>query len=119
MPNAKEHMIVAAGAGLVGYTIHCACFRRPFNIGDALLATGTCVLGSMIPDGLEPAINPCHRAIAHSLCAGAFGVQTIADAWQETETPSVAGFFLGFLALGYLSHLVLDGQTPKGLPLLC
>jgi membrane-bound metal-dependent hydrolase YbcI (DUF457 family) len=119
MPNAKEHMVFAAGVGLVGYAVHCAYFRLEFNIGEALLATGTCVLGSLIPDGLEPAVSPCHRAVAHSLGAGALGVRTMAEAWKQTQNPNKLDFFFGFLALGYVSHLILDARTAKGLPLLC
>jgi membrane-bound metal-dependent hydrolase YbcI (DUF457 family) len=115
MANAKDHIVFAAGIGLVGYAFHCAYFRRQFNLGEALLATGACVLGSLAPDGLEPAINPCHRAVAHSVGAGALAVRTISETWGQSEVPSL---FVGFLALGYVSHLILDAQTPKGLPLL-
>jgi membrane-bound metal-dependent hydrolase YbcI (DUF457 family) len=119
MPNAKDHIVFAAGIGLVGYTFHCAYFRRQFNIGEALLATGACVLGSLAPDGLEPAINPCHRAVAHSVGAGALAVRTIAETWGQFKNPVNPNLFVAFLALGYVSHLILDAQTPKGLPLLC
>ncbi len=118
MPNAKDHIVFAAGIGLVGYALHCAYFRRQFNMGEALLATGSCVLGSLAPDGLEPAITPCHRAVAHSLGAGALAVRAIGETWRPSEDSVVQNLFIGFLALGYVSHLIMDAGTPKGLPLL-
>jgi len=70
MPNAKEHIVFAAGIGFAGYALYCACFDRQFKFGEALLATGSCVLGSLGPDGFEPALHPCHRSVAHSVAAG-------------------------------------------------
>jgi inner membrane protein len=119
MPNAKEHVIFAAGVGLVGYAAYCAFLDRKFDIGEALLATGTCVLGSLVPDAVEPALHPCHRSVAHSVGAGALSVRTMSEAWRNTKVPADLDFLLGFLLLGYVSHLVLDARTPKGLPLLC
>jgi len=119
MPNAKEHMVFAAGVGSVGYAVYCARFRREFRIGEALLATGTCVLGSLVPDGLEPALHPSHRSFGHSVSAGALSVRTMTQAWAGDDIPTGVQLLFGFFALGYVSHLVLDAGTPKGLPLLC
>ena len=119
MPNAKEHIIVAAGVGIVGYAMYCAHFHREFKVGEALLATGTCVLGSLAPDGLEPALHPCHRCLGHSISAGALSMRAMTQAWTGDDIPSGLQVLLGFFALGYVSHLVIDAGTPKGLPLLC
>src|SRR5260370_25371233 len=119
MPNAKEHIVFAAGIGFAGYALYCACFDRQFKFGEALLATGSCVLGSLGPDGFEPALHPCHRSVAHSVAAGAASLHTFVNTDWVTKADPGMNFVLAFVALGYLSHLLLDGQTPKGLPLLC
>jgi hypothetical protein len=75
MANGKEHILFSAGLGVAGYALYCACFQREFKIGEALLDMGTCVLGSLVPDGLEPALHPCHRSTAHSVGAGALSVR--------------------------------------------
>jgi hypothetical protein len=118
MPQAREHVAVAAGLGVLGYTLYCAYSRREFSLGEAVLATGVCVLGSLSPDGLEPAIHPSHRSVAHSVTAGALCVRTIIEACGNNDVPEALRLLLGFFALGHVSHLVLDGGTPKGLPLL-
>lgn len=119
MPNAKEHVVVAAGIGFAGYALYCTCFNRQFKFGEALLATGSCILGSLGPDGFEPALHPCHRGIAHSVAAGAVGLHTFMNSSWVAEAEPALNLVMAFMALGYLSHLFLDGQTPKGLPLLC
>lgn len=103
-------------------------------------------IGGAAADWLEPAVSPHHRGIAHSgvAAAGLIGLATVnhakkcrenaascreraALAQTENERSNLgleelgwrflAGLILGFLA-GYGSHLVLDSQTPHGLPLL-
>lgn len=117
MPNAKQHALIGAGMGLVGYALYCHWSDRQFNLGEAVLATGVCVLGSMCPDGLEPAIHSWHRGVGHSVAAGALSANAAASLFAA-QPASFESLLLSFFALGYLSHLVADGCTPRGLPLL-
>ena len=104
--------------------------------------------GSRIPDVLEPAVHSYHRNVAHSVTfATAVTVKgkkraarmqarlrAQADEYAERRAASgdwfeqivlwiaetacrVAGFVAGVIP-GYLSHLVLDAGTPRGIPLL-
>lgn len=74
-----------------------------------LLCGGIGYIVACLPDILEPASNPHHRKIFHSLLAlGVFIVVT-----AKTENP-----LLKTLAASYTSHLILDGLTPFGLPLI-
>jgi membrane-bound metal-dependent hydrolase YbcI (DUF457 family) len=104
-------------------------------------------IGARLPDVLEPALSPHHRALAHSwLAAG--GLFFLARAgwaahcreqanacrergvslWRSVEDRQrdrteelvwrfIAGLIMGFIA-GYGSHLALDSATSRGLPLL-
>jgi hypothetical protein len=101
-------------------------------------------LGGRLPDIFEPATSPHHRQFCHAVIpAGTVAMiarEGIAAAvqgllrWAEQvpavdpENPQtihweryarffIAGFVKGVPA-GYLSHLVLDGCTPFGLPLI-
>lgn len=64
---------------------------------------------------LEPAAHPNHRQLFHSvatgtlLCYGAFGP-------PASNLPPSDRALLQTSAAGYLSHLLLDSQTPKGIP---
>jgi len=130
MPNQNKHM--AAGAVVAGtaniawqlynlYNSHNPpatiwdAFRQVDLVEAALFTAGGAVVATL-PDLLEPATNPNHRAFFHSLTAGgavaygAFGRHT--EDWNPEDKFAVAA-----AALSFLSHLYLDGFTPKGLPL--
>ena len=148
MPNGKAHMIVG---GLTG-TATAAVLSRNENGWDFALevlgGAGAGAIGGKLPDSLEPALHPHHRAFFHSLAAG--GATTAATRkWlcaaqgrlrleakeQRALMDETDGFeaFLHWLfwvglrllsgatagfTTGYLSHLALDASTPMSLPLL-
>lgn len=147
MPNCRTHTLVgaAAGAGLAAYHARNeASEHRLLEIAGGVLGG---VWGGRLPDILEPATSPCHRDLAHScLTLFAAGALTLED-WRRScreraedyrrrlEDPAltsaaqllytVVEFFWRFTAgvltgvqVGYASHLVLDGCTPSGLPLV-
>lgn len=70
---------------------------------------------SLLPDILEPAKTPNHRGFFHSitwsgiLIIGLFKV----DENDNLEPKQKNGLFCAIF--GYLSHLILDSKTPKGL----
>jgi membrane-bound metal-dependent hydrolase YbcI (DUF457 family) len=71
-----------------------------------------------LPDLIEPADSPNHRALFHSFCCG--GAVTYGAFGEHTkDLESEDKHALQVVALSYLSHLCLDGCTPKGLPLIC
>ena len=93
-------------------------------------------IGAKVPDWLEPAVSSWHRSTAHSLTAGATIFEITRrkiDAWEahcrtkqaearEAGNESDVWFWAaasGFgpaIATGYISHLALDAQTPRGIP---
>jgi membrane-bound metal-dependent hydrolase YbcI (DUF457 family) len=74
--------------------------------------------GSALPDILEPAIHPNHRGIAHSAVVGSGIFIKAIKSWttNSSQPQGAESVILTALAVGYLSHLFLDGKTPKGLP---
>jgi hypothetical protein len=111
-------VVVAAGVGIAGYSLYCALHQRKSDFGEALVAAGACVLGGIVPDGLEPALSACHRSLGHGVSVGVASAGTTARTWKASGTGPGPEFLLMFVALGYLTHLVLDARTPNGLPLL-
>jgi len=131
MPNLKKHVAVAAGVGGGANLLWqlCKIFDSPnppkdfwetlrridyFEMAAFAAIGGAC---GALPDIIEPADNPNHRALFHSLaCAGvltygAFGKHTANLRSEDRHTLRIA-------ALSYLSHLLLDSETPKGLPIV-
>src|SRR5882724_8032645 len=131
MANFKKHVVVGAavagGANLIYQLVRLyTSAQPPHTLGDALTqvkwgrvaafaAAGGAI--AVLPDLLEPAYHPNHRALFHSVCCGgalaygAFGKHT--ERWHEDDRHAAR---VG--ALAYLSHLFLDAGTPKTLPLI-
>jgi membrane-bound metal-dependent hydrolase YbcI (DUF457 family) len=71
----------------------------------------------VLPDILEPASSPNHRKFFHSVTAatvigiGMYKANKSNLTENHKELINLAGF-------SYLSHLVLDGETEFGLPLV-
>ena len=124
MPNRDSHDAVGVVCGGAAALLA----AQPKNCKEAVLAVGLGMVGGVAgartPDLIEPAENPDHRGVAHSLVAGIGTGCVTAKALQSSfqqanEEPAIRllrAAVVGFGA-GYLSHLVLDGATPKGLPL--
>lgn len=117
--NGKQHRQIGAAFG-ASYTVVKYFIEKQdnpelrFPWGDLLLnTTFGCLLGNL-PDWIEPATNPNHRQFFHSLTAavgvgyGAFGKHS--ETWSdEVKKPIQA------TALAYISHLVADSSTAKGI----
>lgn len=131
MPNRGEHIETGAWTGLVLASLVNVIEQgqrkksnpyHKFNwgelIGNAAFGTGLGALGGVLPDMLEPPTHPGHRDLFHSVATGAaicYGLNKINN---NAKATSQGKTFLNTLGVGYLSHLVLDGQTPSGLPFL-
>lgn len=135
MPRRDAHDLLGVLAG-VGVTYASARLNgrdpSPFELMGGGLSGA---LGARLPDTFEPAIHPHHRQFAHSVTfASATGAtvgraglriqEKLAQAAQVADEPW-KGALLSFLAglsagatPGYISHLVADATTPKGIPLL-
>jgi hypothetical protein len=147
MPNRKEHAVAGLIAGAVIGTIASMPLPPDKRLSEALLVSIGAILGGVAPDVIEPATSPQHRSTFHSVVVGGAGVAALAaqfrsrciesanecdlQASDPTLTPQiranafrraaawrgVSALVLGF-ALGYASHLILDGGTSDGLCIL-
>ena len=116
MANGATHATVGALTGLARTVVGDSQGQRI----NPLFAIGTSTAFAKLPDLIEPAIHSHHRQFFHSIAFLAMmgcGLKKVYD-WQPGDQ---AGHVLRFLALcagaGYISHLVLDGVTPRSLPL--
>ncbi|MEW6158999.1 MAG: metal-dependent hydrolase [Verrucomicrobiota bacterium] len=135
MPNKGTHVVIAAGTGvtldlLLQYFSHRLDnigrppeMRTPFepNWAEVGVVGLACVGGALMPDGMEPATDPNHRAVCHSVLAGAVVAIPVACKFQEMKENGCRELLpraaLAF-GVGYLTHLGADALTPKGLPLV-
>lgn len=78
-------------------------------------------IGGKLPDILEPAISPNHRALFHSWPALALSLWLMHRLykWQpKTDPERQWRKVIIALCAGYSSHLFLDSLTKKSLPLI-
>jgi len=131
MPNFKEHAttgaVVGAGLNLAwqlrklrNSTEPPTGFWDTINRINFLELAAFAVVGAAIaslPDIIEPARSPNHRAILHSVsfggavAYGAFGKHS--KKWEPESRMTIRT-----AALSYLSHLALDCGTPMGIPFI-
>jgi membrane-bound metal-dependent hydrolase YbcI (DUF457 family) len=118
MANFKVHALVGAGVGFGAYCVKYNIEKtlapeRKFDWERAAIWTGIGVLGACLPDWLEPATSPHHRAFFHSFTVLA------AILWSllvlSAGTVSAVGLFFA-AGIGYASHLLLDGCSRRSLP---
>lgn len=130
MPNAKTHAAWGAAiGGLVAGLVVYGEQRAKVNRGEAqevdwgkvlgwgLVGAGVGAVVGVLPDVLEPATHPGHRALFHSVAFGTVGTMGVRHLLERTEDPELRKLIL-CAAASYGSHLVLDADTPLGLPVI-
>lgn len=119
MPNAIVHARIGGAAGAATYLGMSARFRRDLNPVEMAACCSIGVAFAALPDVIEPALTPNHRSIAHSvvilLLLVAFVFWYCHD--KDNERDQFRKIVVASAAAGYLTHLVADSGTPKGLPI--
>ena len=114
----SEHAIIGALASLGLYGLYKYVKQeKPTVLG----AIGSLLLGGIagvLPDIVEPATNPNHRSLFHSITLLAmltYGNKKVWESQNLTEDQKVA---ISMISAAYGSHLVSDSSTPKSIPLI-
>jgi len=135
MPNGNVHKTAGAILGPITYlAIHNNSQQKDkAELGELLLSSGIGISTARIPDILEPAIHPNHRAFFHSLVfagiTGYAGFKALQDfnvcrferkaqgikQWSKNE---IVDIIIVIGAASILLHLFMDGFTKKGLPII-
>lgn len=118
MSNRGEHMLAGFLVGAVGYALVKTIQQEEIDLGHAI---GWGVVGAgvaLLPDLIEPAAGPMHRATAHSLAAGGLLTLTTKAVYDNPNLSGEEKAVFCSLAAAYGSHLLLDAGTPAGLPMI-
>ncbi|WDE02380.1 metal-dependent hydrolase [Thalassomonas actiniarum] len=118
MPNAKTHMLVGAGVSVT--TALLDKNKHPASHHIAIAPVVGAFMGKL-PDILEPAFHPNHRQFFHGVTVLTLLSAGLLKTYRWSPAEPVEKFVRGLMLIGgvaYLSHLMCDASTPKGLPLL-
>lgn len=117
MANGNDHIVAGAFTGVA-----MACYGKSQAEGaNPLLVIGASTVFAKLPDWIEPATNPHHRQFFHSisfLVMLGYGLKKTYNWKPEDKGNQLLRFLTLCAGAGYISHLVLDGLTPRSLPLL-
>jgi membrane-bound metal-dependent hydrolase YbcI (DUF457 family) len=122
MPRAKEHFAIGAVMGaavnilkqLIQMELDPA---RNFNWAElAFFSVGGGLIG-LAADVFEPATTPNHRGFFHSVAFGSATVYATHGEHTKSWEPEVRAA-LRNASYCYVSHLVADATTPKGIRLI-
>ncbi len=119
--NGSAHKAIGAAAGMTTLAIDDNPDKQSVA-HNPLIATPLATLGGMLPDLLEPASRgPHHRQFCHSVVAfGAVGYGVYRTYKWEPQAEWEKGLRIAaiMIGVGYLSHLIADSSTPRGLPII-
>ena len=115
--NRTTHIALGFLFGAAGYCIVKKLQNEEINVGNAL---GWGVVGAgvaVLPDIIEPATSPTHRAFTHSLVAAGAATYVTKKAWDSQELSGEQKAAAASIFGAYMSHLLADSTTPAGLPI--
>lgn len=118
MPKRREHALLGAGIAVAADWFIARSQARCPSLGELVTCGTLGAVAGQVPDWLEPAVHPGHRSTFHSV--GVLATATYLAyrlPANQNITQVGAGMLVAVLA-AYGSHLIIDGRTPSGLPLL-
>lgn len=116
--DSETHLVVGGFLAALDNILDSIRNNREINllelVSSALVGAGAGVL----PDLIEPATSPNHRGFFHSIAISGAPLNYLRTTSVDTVQVDPQRWIKRAITIGYLSHLGLDGTTPKGLPLL-
>lgn len=131
MPNRKEHAEAGGWTGAVALGLLNVAVQAQrkqvdpnyqFNVLELAAVSaagyGAGSLGAQVPDLLEPAYHPGHRNFFHSVAFGTLAAVAVKKLNDNPAVPEGIKLAANAGTIGFVSHLVMDGNTPAGIPLI-
>jgi membrane-bound metal-dependent hydrolase YbcI (DUF457 family) len=117
--NKQEHVFI----GIIIFAIYTWFLYSLVKISSntIIYAAIGAILGSIIPDVIEPASNWMHRGIGHSkralkLTGKIFVITGLLGVLSYFHSIFFNFYIIASFFLGYVAHLLADATTPVGLP---
>ncbi len=118
LSSGKTHIVAGA---LTGLAIALVDNKKHKMVHNPVIAPSLGALFGKLPDIIEPALHPHHRQFFHSklvFTATTYGLYRTYHWEVQTSLEKIIRGLLLIAGSAYLSHLVFDSITPRGLPLI-
>lgn len=117
MASKNVHMMVGVAAGVGVYAVYKHSKREEWDFWEVCAAALLGGIMGILPDILEPAKNPHHRQVFHSLALlTSFLLKD--KAYEKLQLNGQQRASYNIALGGYSSHLFLDLLTPRSLPII-
>lgn len=116
--DSGKHIAIGALLGFGGYLFYKYLKNEPPSLVGTLMSLLGGAFAGLLPDLLEPATNPNHRSLFHSVTLLALLLYGNYKVWQNDNLNEHQKLAMSLLSTAYSSHLIADSATTKGLPLL-
>ena len=116
--DTEKHMVIGAALGFGGYLLYKYLKQEPSSLVEALVSLLGGAFAGLLPDLLEPATNPNHRSLFHSIALSVLILCGNHRVWQNMDLSENQKVAIALLSAAYGSHLLADSTTVKGLPLI-
>jgi hypothetical protein len=116
--DSEEHAVVGAIIGGGGYLAYKLLKQEPLDPIEAIMSLVGGAIAGLAPDLIEPPTGPNHRSFFHSPAILALIADGNRRALNSERLNESQKLMLCLFSAAYASHLVTDGTTPKGLPVL-
>ena len=116
--DSGNHAVLGALITGIGYLGYKWSKNESPTIIETILAFAGGAIAGAAPDILESPTNPNHRSIFHSKAMLDLISKANQNMWQSKQLTENQKAIISLLSASYASHLVVDGTTPKGLPLI-
>jgi len=118
MAGRNAHAMIGAGVGVGVLVIYKLVKDQKPSFGEFIAAAIGGAAFGLLPDLLEPATDPNHRQFFHSYAAAGLISWANLKVWQNPILLEKDKLHFTLASAGYLSHLLADSGTPKGVPII-
>ena len=83
--NGKAHLLLGGVIGGGGYVLYRLAEKKPIDILELILYSIGGAIAGILPDILEPATNPNHRSLFHSITTLLMIAQGNNSIWSDSN----------------------------------
>lgn len=117
MASRNAHVVIGAVAGLAVYGIYKSSKNKEWDFWEMCGAAALGGFAGALPDLIEPANSSHHRQFFHSI-ALLVGLLLKEKAYDKLQLNESQRNFCNIAVASYASHLLVDGLTPRSLPMV-